>query len=173
MKMKFGLEVIMPISIFLFVCSSCFAATPAPGKYTVYKATGGHMKVDDVFKIVEDENGDLTLDPDPDNPVYEAINNRWKAEGDKKYKLSKEGSNLCGFIEVATKEHEDNQFGHNKIHGILVKQDSGRRADKSYIKILWSAYPLNKIPNEKKSRTDKCEEIDTLHHGGMAHASNN
>lgn len=71
-------------------------------------------------------------------------------------------SALCGFVMLDTDKHSEMQYGHGQQHGILLKVQKPDR-----IKIMWSAFPL-----KKNAQSNKCNDLEKLHHGGVAHATN-
>ena len=165
MKNQLGLKAITLISLCLFAWSGYVcAAPPAEGKYTVFSATGGHMKKNDVFEILAITNtANFKLKPSV------SLKFDWQATADTFDMTSETISGdiaLCGFVDIDTYKHLGNKYGHEKTHGILITAiDDDPLTGKPRVEIIWSALPL------KNKGKNLCKDLEKRFHGGMAHAS--
>jgi hypothetical protein len=125
------------------------------------------MEKGDNFEISEDSEIQYLV-PGVDGDDVD-IKERWNAtnEPQGRWLLTHHQSFVCGFIKIDTDDHKGNKFGHSAVHGILIRR-IGNPGD-GHIQIKWSAHPLTSIPGEG-DRANKCIDIDTPHHGGIAHA---
>ena len=166
MKIQLGLKTITLISLCLFAWSVCLAAPPVVGLYEVYESTGGHMKKNDVFEIVASTNKAIFKLKPSVKLKYD-----WNATADT-FDMTSEtisgGTALCGFVDIGTYKHLGNKYGHEKIHGILIRAiNDDPQTGKPRVEIIWSALPL------KNKGQKLCKDLEKRFHGGMTHASQN
>ena len=134
--------------------------------WTVISATGGHLASGDTFTVERNITGKEGIKLRPSPPLRA----KWGLADDVTLSIetTPSGDALCGFVSLETPAHSGMLYGHGQQHGILLKVQQPDR-----IKIIWSALPLAKgVPKDKKAKTDKCKDLEKLHHGGTAHARN-